>query len=193
MRTTGDTAVPIINSVAAMTDEIMESDHFMDHAASSSAEEPMTTRSFMCSPYSNAERCDLRVSLFLVRIAYPGCHHATVPDPNNRRHGLLIFHMQGNDLFLEALLGQSLGNDASPARQLLDAPGELPPLCDHHPTYDHMLMTAINEILEGHGIETVRPRYDKRASYEYINMGDTYNATILLRSDGRLIVARWGS
>jgi len=62
----------------------------------------------------------------------------------------------------------------------------------HHPTYDHMLMTAINEILEGHGIETVRPRYDKRASYDYINMGDTYNATILLRSDGRLIVASWG-
>jgi hypothetical protein len=65
--------------------------------------------------------------------------------------------------------------------------------CWHGPTYSHMLLTAINEIIEGHGIEQIIPKdEDRHPSYEYINMGDTYNATILLRSDGRLIVASWG-
>lgn len=59
----------------------------------------------------------------------------------------------------------------------------------HHPTYSHMLMTAINEVLEGHGIEYICPKDDDHPSYEYINMGDTYNATILLRNDGKLIVS----
>lgn len=61
-----------------------------------------------------------------------------------------------------------------------------------HPNYTYMLMTAINEILEGHGIEVIRPREDKHPSYEYVNMGDTYLATILLRDDGKLIVSSWG-
>ena len=65
--------------------------------------------------------------------------------------------------------------------------------CFNSPTYSHMLLTAINEIIEGHGIDHIRPKdEDRHPSYEYINMGDTYNATILLRSDGRLIVASWG-
>lgn len=65
--------------------------------------------------------------------------------------------------------------------------------CWHGPTYSHMLLTAINEIIEGHGIEQIIPKdEDRHPSYDYINMGDTYNATILLRSDGRLIVASWG-
>lgn len=63
----------------------------------------------------------------------------------------------------------------------------------HSPSYSHMLLTAINEIIEGHGIEQIIPKDDGRhPSYEYINMGDSYNATILLRSDGRLIVGGWG-
>lgn len=65
--------------------------------------------------------------------------------------------------------------------------------CFNSPSYSHMLLTAINEIIEGHGIDHIRPKdEDRHPSYEYINMGDTYNATILLRSDGRLIVASWG-
>ena len=61
------------------------------------------------------------------------------------------------------------------------------------PDYSVLLLTAINEIIEGHGIEQIIPKdEDRHPSYEYINMGDTYNATILLRSDGRLIVASWG-
>ena len=65
--------------------------------------------------------------------------------------------------------------------------------CWHGPTYSHRLLTAINEVIEGHGIERIRPRdEDRHPSYEYINMGDTYATTILLRSDGRLIVGCWG-
>ena len=65
--------------------------------------------------------------------------------------------------------------------------------CFNSPSYSHMLLTAINEIIEGHGIEHIRPKdEDRHPSYDYINMGDTYAVTILLRSDGRLIVASWG-
>jgi hypothetical protein len=63
----------------------------------------------------------------------------------------------------------------------------------HGHTYSHMLLTAINEIIEGHGIEQIIPKdEDRHPSYDYINMGDCYNETILLRSDGRLIVGCWG-
>lgn len=61
------------------------------------------------------------------------------------------------------------------------------------PDYSVLLMTAINEIIEGHGIEQIRPKdEDRHPSYIYINRGDPYNTTILLRSDGRLIVGCWG-
>jgi len=61
------------------------------------------------------------------------------------------------------------------------------------PDYSVLLLTAINEIIEGHGIEQIIPKdEDRHPSYDYINMGDEYSATILLRSDGRLIVGCWG-
>ena len=64
----------------------------------------------------------------------------------------------------------------------------------HGHTYSHMLLTAINEIIEGHGIEQIVPKDEGRhPSYDYINMGDCYNETILLRSDGRLIVSSVGA
>ncbi len=62
----------------------------------------------------------------------------------------------------------------------------------HHPTYSYMLMTAINEVLEGHGIEYLCPKDPDHPSYDYINSGDVYNATILLRNDGKLIVSSLG-
>lgn len=64
--------------------------------------------------------------------------------------------------------------------------------CYSYPHYDHMLTTAINEVLEGHGIECIYPRDSKHPSYDYINMGDSYTPTILLRNDGKLIVSSWG-
>ena len=66
--------------------------------------------------------------------------------------------------------------------------------CFNSPSYSHMLLTAINEIIEGHGIEQIIPKdEDRHPSYDYINMGDCYNETILLRSDGRLIVSSVGA
>ena len=62
----------------------------------------------------------------------------------------------------------------------------------HRPSYDYILMTAINEVVEGHGIECIYPRDSKHPSYDYINMGDSYTPTILLRNDGKLIVSSWG-
>ena len=61
-----------------------------------------------------------------------------------------------------------------------------------HPTHSYMLIVAINEVLEGHGIECIYPRDSKHPSYDYINMGDSYTPTILLRNDGKLIVSSWG-
>ncbi len=56
------------------------------------------------------------------------------------------------------------------------------------PRDSEMIMCAINELLEGHGIEAIR--YDDMwiDSYHcdivatYINMGDTYDTTVLLDS-----------
>ena len=61
-----------------------------------------------------------------------------------------------------------------------------------HPTHSYMLIVAINEVLEGHGIECIYPRDSKHPSYDYVNMGDSYTPTILLRNDGKLIVSSWG-
>ncbi len=61
-----------------------------------------------------------------------------------------------------------------------------------HPTHSYMLIVAINEVLEGHGIECIYPRDSKHPSYDYINMGDSYTPTVLLRNDGKLIVSSWG-
>jgi hypothetical protein len=61
--------------------------------------------------------------------------------------------------------------------------------CYSYPDYSYKLMTAINEVLEGHGIECIYPRDSKHPSYDYINMGDSYTPTILLRNDGKLIVS----
>lgn len=54
------------------------------------------------------------------------------------------------------------------------------------------VMCALNEILNGHGIESLVPTDSDRPSYDYVNMGDTYNVTILMRDDGKFIVTCWG-
>lgn len=65
--------------------------------------------------------------------------------------------------------------------------------CLHYPSYPHRLMTALNEILEGFGIEVIRPKdFTEHYSYEHVNMGDTYVTTIMRRSDGKIVVASVG-
>ena len=63
--------------------------------------------------------------------------------------------------------------------------------CHNPPCYTDRLMTALNEIVEGHGLETIYK--DGEPTFEYINMGDTYSTTIMRNiQTGRVFVACWG-
>lgn len=55
-------------------------------------------------------------------------------------------------------------------------------------SYTHMQMIALNQLLEGHGIEAIE-HDDKH--YSYVNMGDTYNVTII--DNGALILTDCGT
>ena len=69
---------------------------------------------------------------------------------------------------------------------------ELCRVCYSHPKYPMRLMEALNEILDGHGVEALIPISEEHPSYEYVNMGDIYHVTILLRNDGKVIVGSCG-
>lgn len=63
--------------------------------------------------------------------------------------------------------------------------------CYHPPEYSYRLMTALNEIIEGHGLECIR-KGDKAVA-EYVNLGDTYITTLLLKIEtGTIILTSWG-
>ena len=64
--------------------------------------------------------------------------------------------------------------------------------CYHRHRRCERVMCALNEIIEGHGVESIVPIDSDRPSYDYVNMGDTYATTILMRDDGKFIVACWG-
>lgn len=76
--------------------------------------------------------------------------------------------------------------------------------CYHNPLYNHcrdeVTIEAINEILGGYGIESIRKEsnwvshYWQDTHFLYVNMGNTYNATILYdtRKD-RYIVSDYGT
>jgi hypothetical protein len=54
------------------------------------------------------------------------------------------------------------------------------------------MMTEANGLLEGHGVEHIRSRNGKAEAY-YVNMGDTYTATILLDiGKDRVWATSWG-
>lgn len=66
--------------------------------------------------------------------------------------------------------------------------------CRHRPRYLELQMAALNVVLEGHGVESIQ----KDGTYGtpealYVNMGDTYNTTIIW-DDGRQtwFVESWG-
>ncbi len=64
--------------------------------------------------------------------------------------------------------------------------------CHSNPGLAYLEATALNEILEGHGIECIRPD-NEEPQYEYINTGDSYcNTLIRDNSTGRWFVASWG-
>ena len=56
--------------------------------------------------------------------------------------------------------------------------------CYHKPRYIDRLLLALNEILEGHGVEPIWGNDSVTWPIaEYVNMGDTYNTTILYDRD----------
>jgi hypothetical protein len=64
--------------------------------------------------------------------------------------------------------------------------------CHNEPQPHELRLCALNAELEGHGVEHVNGTGVRAPSFDYINMGDTYAATILRFTGGRYIVACWG-
>ena len=62
--------------------------------------------------------------------------------------------------------------------------------CYHLPMLHEQKMEALNEILEGYGVEAI-----ETATYvaaRYVNLGDTYTPTILRTSKGHYRLQSWG-
>ena len=66
--------------------------------------------------------------------------------------------------------------------------------CYNKPRYYERLLCALNEIVEGHGVEPIwAEESDWFPAAEYINMGDTYAATLLRdHGSGSIRVTSWG-
>ena len=58
--------------------------------------------------------------------------------------------------------------------------------CYNPPDWKYKVMTAINDIIEGYGLE-----YIEFKDVEYVNMGDTYTNTVCLEGD-RFKICCWG-
>lgn len=65
--------------------------------------------------------------------------------------------------------------------------------CYNRPRYGERLMCALNEIIGGYGVEGLVRDGEIACEYEYINMGDTYTATIIRHIPSqRISVGCWG-
>lgn len=66
--------------------------------------------------------------------------------------------------------------------------------CFHPMNYKHRLMIALDEILDGYGVEylgTDNPHYPR---FEYVSLGDTYEPTIIHNLEtGRIFIDSWGN
>ena len=64
--------------------------------------------------------------------------------------------------------------------------------CFHPPSDAENIMEAINEVLDGYGVEGV-DLSERWACFDYVNMGDAYSATVCyVPSEDRFIVTTWG-
>ena len=69
--------------------------------------------------------------------------------------------------------------------------------CFNEPSENELKMEALNEVLKGFGVEAIRGNYvdsyyqDIQATY--VNMGDTYDYTILFDSENeKFVLTSWG-
>lgn len=66
--------------------------------------------------------------------------------------------------------------------------------CWNHPELSDLRMEALNAELAGHGVEYIAPGHNARSpGFHYVNMGDTYNVTIIRLDCGRYLVSDWGA
>ena len=64
--------------------------------------------------------------------------------------------------------------------------------CYHRPTLQSVKLEAINELMDGHGVEYIPAGRNRRSpAIEYINVGETYLDTIMW-TRGRYVVGCWG-
>lgn len=67
--------------------------------------------------------------------------------------------------------------------------------CYHRPDDVSLQLLALNELIEGFGVEAIgtSPDFTSPPPFEYINTGDTYNATIIRDNrKGRFFISTWG-
>lgn len=66
--------------------------------------------------------------------------------------------------------------------------------CVNFPSQDELVRSALNDILDGHGVEAIRsPNDSDKIIAEYINMGDTYDGTIVFDHEtNTYILSSWG-
>lgn len=69
--------------------------------------------------------------------------------------------------------------------------------CYHYPTWAERALEAVSELLEGYGIEAIFRKgygpnsYPCETRCSYVNMGDTYTATVI-RAGGSWRIGSWG-
>ena len=64
--------------------------------------------------------------------------------------------------------------------------------CYHRPSLQSVKLEAINELMDGCGVEYIQAGRNLRSpSIDYVNMGDAYSVTILW-TRGRYVVGCWG-
>ena len=64
--------------------------------------------------------------------------------------------------------------------------------CHNYPSDQEIVMSALNDLLEGFGIEAITdPDDSDHIIATYVNMGDTYNGTIVY-ADGQYHLTTWG-
>lgn len=64
--------------------------------------------------------------------------------------------------------------------------------CCNEPTYRERLMSCLNEVIQGHGVESIEGNDWKWPSATYINTGDTYSPTLLLDwQKGTISLTTW--
>lgn len=68
--------------------------------------------------------------------------------------------------------------------------------CYHKPKDESLIMCALNQVMEGYGVEDIRGEW--RNGYcgdivaEYVNMGDAYAPTVVYHRDEGFMIASYG-